>query len=479
MNLFGRKETKALKGADDDAAITRAEHGHLPNFHEDAGGWFSGVKTVLRRVGMRSGRLHYPETDTDNLISWHRRNELAYSCVEKIAQTAIDPELIVETRISTSGEWERDDSHPMRRLFLRPDVKLSGAGFLARWLVMLHVGGTFRARIYRNELGLPARLAPVLPPARMMPVVSGRAGTAPLYYEYQDLAVREDVAAEDVFEDAFFDPRDEYGGLSPLAVALGAVDMDAAQTEYVRAFFDNGGVPSGVIKVKNTTLKEDEADGILARWMRKYQRTSKMRGAPAVLDENAEYQRIGSNLDELASEELTERAEARVCSPFGVPPILVGSLVGLKHQNNRASARAAQADFWDSKMSPLYKRIREHLTLTLLPEFEGRDRIDAGLVRLNWDMSQVLALQEDVDAAQKRARENLKAGGITLDEFRAKIGEQPLEDDRGKVFFIPTNVRVVRADEVGEKAEQKRGRVGAAPPLLTEGEPADVSREVN
>jgi HK97 family phage portal protein len=449
----------------------------LPNFREESGG-FMGLKSV-RRVGLRAGRLHYPDTDADNLISWHRRNELAYACVEKIAQTAIDPELIVETRTSPSGEWNRDDAHPMTGLFQRPDEKMNGAAFLARWLVMLHVTGTFRARIYRNDLKLPARLVPVLPPARLVPVVSLRAGTPPLYYEYQDVGVREDVAAEDVFEDKFFDPRDEYNGLAPLAVALGAVDMDAAQTEYVRAFFDNGGVPSGVIQVKNTTLKDDEAEGILARWMRKYARSSYMRGAPAVLDENAEYQRIGSNLDELESADLTERAEARVCAPFGVPPVLVGSLVGLKHQNNRASARSAQADFWDSKMSPLYKRIREHLMLTLLPEFEGRDRIDAGLVRLNWDMSQVLALQEDVDAAQKRARENLKAGGITLDEFREKVGEKPMEGGRGKVFFVPTNVKVVRADEMGKKAEPPKTLALGAPLALTEGDAATVSQEVN
>jgi hypothetical protein len=157
--------------------------------------------------------------------------------------------------------------------------------------------------------------------------------------------------------------------------------------------------------------------------------------------------------DELASQYLNERAECRVCSPFGVPPLLVGALVGIKHQNNRAGARAANSDFWENKLSPLYKRIRIHLTWTLFREFEGEDRIKAGLSRLNWNMENVLALQDDVDTKQKRAKESLLAGGITLDEYREKIGEKPLDKDQGKVYFIPTNVKVVRADEMGVKVE--------------------------
>ncbi|HEX7313288.1 MAG TPA: phage portal protein [Pyrinomonadaceae bacterium] len=479
MNWFGWRGQKAAKVIAH-TAVTDAlqrDSGRVPNFHEEAA-WPVGVKASMRRVGLRSGRLHYPDTDSDNLISWHRKNELAFACVEKIAQTATDPELIVEARVDAKASWERDDAHPLCRLFNRPNDRMDGAAFLARWLVMLHVTGTFRARIYRNDLKLPARLVPVLPPARLVPVVELRSGTPPLYYEYQDFGIREDVASADVFTDSLFDPRDEHAGLSPLAVALGAVDMDAAQTEYVRAYFNNGGVPSGIIKMKNVTLEEEEADGILKRWMRKYARgLYGKQVAPAVLDENADYQRIGANLNELASEALSERAEARVCAPFGVPPLLAGALVGLKNQNNRASAGAANKEFWENKMSPLLKRLRIHLTWTLLREFEGEDRIAAGLVRVNWDLSQVSAMKEDVDAVQKRARENLKAGGITLDQFLEKIGEKPLEGKCGQVYYVPSNIQIVRADELGQKPEEVEGQLDAgAPKMLPAGDkPLEVA----
>jgi HK97 family phage portal protein len=442
---------------------------------DDSQDGFIGVKATMRRVGVR-GRLHHPATDSDSLVSWHRRNELAYSCVEKIAQTALDPELIIESRSNSSDSWERDDRHPFVRLYMRPNYNLDGTAFLMRWLVMLHVVGRFQARIYRNDIRLPARLVPVLPPARLIPVVTGRAGDPPLYYEYQDSVIREDVPTANVFTDSLFDPADEYGGLSPLSVALGAVDMDAAQTEYVRAFFNNGGVPSGMIKIKNRTLTKEQTDGILAGWMRKYSRTSRLAAAPAVFDENAEYQKIGANLNELASDSLSERAEARVCAPFGVPPLLAGALVGLKNQNNRASATAANKEFWENKVSPMLKRLRIHLTWTLLKEFEGEDKIAAGLIRVNWDLSQVSAMKEDVDAVQKRARENLKAGGITLDQYLEKIGEKPLEGDRGKVYYIPNNMKVVRADEIGAKVEPEALLTGA--PLLTTGGTVEESEAV-
>jgi phage portal protein BeeE len=293
-NLFGRnsESTKALETVN----RTGPPQEQAPEIHSEVsgGGWFSGMKARFtpRRVGVR-GRIRYPYTDTDNLISWHRKNELAYSCIQKIAESAIDPVLTVETRTSPKAEWKRDDSHPFAQLIARPSDDLDGTAFLTRWLVMLHVTGQFKARIYRNRIGLPARLVPVLYPAKLIPVVSGISGTPPLYYEYQDSLSREDVPMEDVFTDSLFNPGDEYGGLAPLAVALGAVDMDAAQTEYVRAFFDNGGVPSGIIRVLNKTLEKEEADGILERWMRKYKRGSTVKTGPAVLDQNAEYQKIG------------------------------------------------------------------------------------------------------------------------------------------------------------------------------------------
>ncbi|HXG66936.1 MAG TPA: phage portal protein [Blastocatellia bacterium] len=379
----------------------------------------------LRRVGVQ-GRPQYPLTDTRSLIAWHRRNELVYSCLQKIAQAVIDPDLIVERR-SAQGQWAREDGHPFRRLLVRPNPMQDGASFLASWLVSEHVAGSFYAEIVRSRAGLPVELWP-LDPSKVLPIAgSGRGGEQIAAYEFRDGHYRVELPARDVLVSRLPDIGSLYHGLAPLAVALGAVDADAAQTDYIRAFFDNAGVPSGIIKIKGRALSQEQAEGIQERWLRRHSRRGKLPAGPAVLDENAEYQKIGANLDELESNTMRAVLEARICTVFGVPPLLVGAYVGLQFVNQRATAEAALKDFWTNKMSPTLKRIRSFLTWRLLAEFEGEEAIYAERVRLNWDMSRVAALAEDESARHQRIREDFLAGLMTKAEARAQLGLSPGE----------------------------------------------------
>src|SRR5690606_30076770 len=123
------------------------------------------------------------------------------------------------------------------------------------------------------------------------------------------------------------------------------------------------------------------------------------------------YQPVGqADLTKLNSESLTSIDESRICMAFGVPPILIGAFVGLVHVNQRASVREAQEDFWMNTMSPELKNIRKFLDRTILPYFEDVEAIRRGDIRFNWDMSQVKALQEDVDKIHARAANGYKAG---------------------------------------------------------------------
>ena len=170
-----------------------------------------------------------------------------------------------------------------------------------------------------------------------------------------------------------------------------------------------------------------------------------------VLDQNAEFQKIGSNLNELESDSISGRFETRICQVFGVPPILVGAYVGLLHVNQRASVREAQQDFWLNKMSPLFKSLRQFLTWNLLPEFEDIERIKRGEIRVNWDMAQVLALQEDLNERHDRARKNFLAGGLKLNEFRAEIGKNA--DDEADYYLRPGSAQLQTAEAAAQIAE--------------------------
>jgi phage portal protein BeeE len=87
----------------------------------------------------------------------------------------------------------------------------------------------------------------------------------------------------------------DWSNASPLSVALGAVDADTAQTDFIRAFFNYGGQPGGILKKKGT-ITQEVADRTADLYMAKYGRRGNGWFRPAVLDDNVEYQKVGSML---------------------------------------------------------------------------------------------------------------------------------------------------------------------------------------
>lgn len=430
----------------------------------------------LARVGL-SGRPQRPDHDAASLISWHRKNELVYACVEKICEAALDPELTVERR-NSKGEWEPEPEHPLRRLMKRPNPLDDEGSFLGSWLASEHVAGRFYAEIVRSPAGLPVQLWP-LSPAKTVPVAgSGEDGNPIAGFEYRDGGKTVRLKTRDVLYRHNRDLLSPFQGLSPLQVALGAVDADAAQTDYVRAFFNNDGTPSGLL-TSDQRLTQTDVDAAEQRWAQKYARGGSKQKGTAVLGQGLSYNRVGSNLDELESAELRMQGESRICTVFGVPPLLVGAYVGLKLVNQRASAREAQADFWTNKMSPLFKRLRTYLTWSLLPLFEGIDLVAADRVRVSWDMSRVIALQEDTDSRHKRARENVAAGIWTVNEGREQTGVEP--DPEGDYYVRPFTVSAVDPAQAlaVQKVPQGKEPKSAKGVKVFEFEGLSLSREPN
>jgi HK97 family phage portal protein len=405
-------------------------------------------RTTIMRTGVQ-GRAKRPAHDTAALLEWQRRNELVYSCVEKIADASMDPVLTIQQR-NAKGEWvdwnaNHLAAHPLSALLARPNDLMDEIDFRRAWIVSEHIAGIFYAEIERSDLGLPVAIWP-LNPAKVTPRVT-HDGVL-IEYEWNDPQTgrRKFIPPEKMLVRRAYDITNPWGGLPPLLVALGSVDADTAQTDFVRSFFAGGGQPSGIISVPGV-MGDDQMTQTQQQWMARYGRRG-AGGGPAVLQNGSKYEKVGAGLDEIESSELRQQFEARICGVFGVPPALVGAYVGLKQQNNRASAKAAMEDFWVNKMSPLFTRWRSFLTHTLLTEFESRDDILAGKIRCHWDMTTVMALQEDLNDRHKRAMEGLKGGAITLNQYRAQVNQKPA--DNGDIYYLPTNFSVVPAAEIGQ-----------------------------
>ncbi|MCP9494073.1 MAG: phage portal protein [Pyrinomonadaceae bacterium MAG19_C2-C3] len=401
----------------------------------------------LQRTGVQ-GRAKRPAHDVVTLMEWQRRSELVFGCVEKIADAAMDPVLVIQ-ELDADGNYQPYNAthrapHPLASLLAHPNEFQDEIEFRRAWVVSEHIAGVFYAEIVRNNLGLPIALYP-LNPAKVVPLVTAEGELTGYDFINNGRSLARPIPPENMLVRKAHDITNPHGGLPPLLVALGSVDADAAQTDYIRSFFAGGGQPSGIISVP-TQMGDDQMEQTRQQWTNRYSRRGAGAG-PAVLQNGSTYQKIGANLDEIDSSELRQQFEARICGVFGVPPVLVGAYVGLKQSNNRASAKAAQEDFWVNKMSPLFTRWRSFLSHRLLSEFEGSEAIVAGKIRCAWDMSTVMALQEDSNDRHKRALEALQSGAITLNQYRAQVN-QPA-DDNGDVYYLPAKFSVVPAKEIG------------------------------
>jgi len=365
-----------------------------------------------------------------------KKSELVYSCIDKKAQAATDPFLIVERR-NADGDYEADIGHPAAALFHFPNPFEGGDSFLRAWIAAENIVGMFAAEIVKSNLGLPVQLYPLIPTNLVPQYRNNGSGEYLDHYIYtiNGRSVRFQP------EELMIRRRESLGsmlsGATPLSVALGSVDADIASNEYIRAFYNNGGAPSGVLNITGRQMSPDDIKRYREEWHGQYSRYGKNRGGIAIMDGSVmNYQPIGqADLTKLNSESLTSIDESRICMAFGVPPILIGAFVGLVHVNQRASVREAQEDFWMNTMSPELKSIRKFLDRTILPYFEDIDAIKRDEVRFNWDMSQVKALQEDIDKIHNRAAVGYKSGIYRLNEARSAVGLDAVEGDEGESFY--------------------------------------------
>lgn len=392
----------------------------------------------------------FPQANTRKLFQWSRESDLAYACISKIVEAAQDPDLIIQQRKDRKAEWETLYGHPLRRLLMMPNPgygmgPTTQAEFLGSWLASEQICGTFFAEIERaKRTGKPVALWPLDPTCMTVNNDTGR-------WEWRHGSERVEFEERDLFISHLPDAQRPWKSLAPLSVALGAVEADAMQNGFVRAFFKNGGVPSGIIKIKGVLQGEagkQRAREIKENWIRNRGFLGKFFVAPEVFDDNASYQKTGSNLDELDGGSLRSQNEARICGVFGVPPLLVSAYVGLRFVNQRASAIEGQKDFWANKMSPTFKRLRTKLQWSLLREFEDDEDIFDESVRVFWDMSHVVALQEDISQRDLRARESFRAGALRLDQYKAIMG-LPIEPGDNyylrRANLIPISQEVVAA----------------------------------
>lgn len=390
----------------------------------------------------------------------YSRNELVFGCIEEIATSAAEPEVI--GKLNKASVYE----HPLLDLMRNPNPYLTSFEFWATVIMYRYISGNAYALKVRSAAGKTVEMW-LLRPDRVR-IVADRQKYISHYEYWIGSSEAIPIPAEDVIHFKTRHPYDDFYGMSPLLPAAGRIDLDNYTRDFVKSFFVNAGVPSGMLSIKQK-LTDDARDEVRRRFRDNF-------GGPAgwhdllVLD-NAEatFTPLTAQLGPrgLVVPELDEINEARIAMVFHVPLSLLGARLGMASSSygNRKSDRES---FWDETLSPLYRELMGPVNLNLTPEFSGIDSLE-------FDLSGVRALQEDEDKVHERWRNDYQAGLVPLETAQDKIHLE--QGDRNGTYLVPLNMQPMTSDQLQEIASSAAAQVAPAPapaPALLPAGPSDA-----
>jgi HK97 family phage portal protein len=219
-------------------------------------------------------------------------------------------------------------------------------------------------------------------------------------------------------------------GLSPLRSALRLIFNDEEAEAYCAALLHNMGSPGAIISpAGDKTLQPDEAQRLMNYFNTRF--TGDGRGTTMVATGGLTVDMPSYNPKDLDLTNIHQFSESRIAGLMGVAAIVAGLSVGLQHATYSNYGQAREATY-DGNIMPTYASFANTLTRALLrDDFGGNAR-----QRVDFDTTNVRALQEDANAVATRAGDLFGKGIIDRARALTLIGDEPQPGDHG-VFFVP------------------------------------------
>lgn len=384
----------------------------------------------------------------------YERSPIARAAVVEVVRTLTSIPFIAEYYDAKSNTYlPLPFNDPYVRLLNDPSATIPARVFYSRFWTHTAVTGNGYIQKRRNRMNELAEWAGPIDARRIRPAGSEAELTGYLFSPTRDIAGSpglryggEDVqtipARNIIHLPMDVDPADMALGLSPLASALRDLDIDQKITDFIESTLDEGGSVEKAFVTKGK-ISETEANRIERRWLR---RNTGPRGRRFTVINGVEgsLQNVGMSLSarEMGLTDLRKQIEARILMAMDVPPIVVGSVVGLENAtySNYMQARLA---FHEENTDPnewMACSVFEHGLRDEFPQHRGK------LMRIRPDLSRVAALLEWEDKRRRLALAEHREGLTTNTESRASVDRPPLANGLGDYIVTPKNMTRIGLD---------------------------------
>lgn len=236
---------------------------------------------------------------------------------------------------------------------------------------------------------------------------------------------------------------------------------DSAVASYASKLLGGNGVIPYVVGIddKDGVLSQEDLNNIKAKLIE--QTTGANAGQGLVLSARASFNRTGLTPAELDLRNSRYMSQEVFASVTGLPPQVLNFGAGLERSiyNNMAEADRRAVD---SYLQPLWWHIAQELTNQLLPDFDQ----DTSHF-LEFDLSEVGALQEDENAKVERIAKLYEGGIIRRGEARTEMNYEADPDGADDVYFVRAGSAI---ETIEEEEEMRMQALEPHEPNVIEGE---------
>lgn len=258
----------------------------------------------------------------------------AYACVRVLADSAASLPLIVYRTRSDGGRERVEDGTGL--LLRRPAPATTQHSLIGQLMAHLNLYGNAYVGKFRNAEGHVEQLA-LMQPDRVRP----EAKNGLVLYTVTDGAGRtQTVGPRDVIHVRGL-TLDGLIGLSPVKQCRVALGLSSSLAEHGQAFFTNGAMPGGILKVPAGPQADDQMAALDKAWQARHGGARNAHRI-AVVQGDVAFEQVGMPLEDAQFIEQRRFSAGEVARIFRVPPWMIGVDAGdsLTYSNVEMQAQA-------------------------------------------------------------------------------------------------------------------------------------------
>ena len=357
--------------------------------------------SVLSGVGNGWNRTEYGE--------YYATSTPVYSAIRVRADALTRPPVVVYRRTSAESGGQRlpvGPEHPAQRLLEQVNRWYTRADLWRATEIYLNLWGSAYWMLDRDAAG-NRELWP-LRPDRMSIVPDKDEYIRGFVYHGRNRMVA--LTPDEVVWFRYFNPLEEYAGLSPVAPARLAVDMGKDGLRFNRNFLRNSAQPDFVL-LTNEQMNDGEVEDFYRRWETRYRGPANAH-RPAVASFVRDIKTLGLSHREMDFIQGLRWSLEEVSRAYGVPRPLLSDLERATFSN----VNAAERFFWRNTMVPEMEFLAGQVTRKLFPLLGYPD------LEMQFDLTAIEALAEDENARAARESQLLDRGVLTINEVRRARG---------------------------------------------------------